>query len=344
MFNNLYKLYRNNNSLRTPLEDFNTECFAGILSHHPEILKKFLDFLKLPSEEYIVETQNYYPLSKYPNCFVDIVLISDSCVCFVEVKVNSAEGENQLYRYSEVLSSLNKKEKHLRYITKWSEPKINTYLNFSQHRWYELGYLLQENFITNTLVQDYLEFLKTHNMAQQKEITTETVIALKNFYQAYSTAKLHFSNGREVLRKAFPKCTTKDFKDHHRKSYKLIIEGNRIAYYIPSLFQTQKNYHSEILIALHIGEVRYQVQLRISANHLYKDIIKTQAKLMNGFDVVQEDSNGLMINCHKTLYQFIEVEDADLEIKKWFELSLEKIKKLITALPELDWDEKVLVI
>jgi hypothetical protein len=256
--------------------------------------------------------------------------------------VNSSEGYKQLQRYEDVLKSINKKEKHLRYITKWSEPKINEFINFSQHRWYEIGYILQENFSENSLVKDYLTFLKTHNMAQQKEITTETVIALKNFYQAYSTAMLHFENGIEAMKISFPLCTTDDYRKEHQQAYKQVVEGARIAHYIPHLFFNDQNHNSEILVSLNIGSVCYQVQVWLNINHQYADILMNKAKEQGDFDVVLKDENGLMINCNKTLYQFIEVEKSDLAIKEWFKLSLSKIKMLIESLPELDWEDKLL--
>ncbi|QXP71266.1 hypothetical protein H0I29_04040 [Polaribacter sp. R2A056_3_33] len=54
MFNSLFKLYRSNNE-KSPLEGYNMECFKGILEFYPDILKPFIEFLKLPEGNYIVK-------------------------------------------------------------------------------------------------------------------------------------------------------------------------------------------------------------------------------------------------------------------------------------------------
>jgi len=57
MFLDLYKLYKKNGySERSPLEDFNTEVFAGILRISIPILNDFIQLLKLPDDDYEIKT------------------------------------------------------------------------------------------------------------------------------------------------------------------------------------------------------------------------------------------------------------------------------------------------
>tara|TARA_R100000306_G_scaffold12141_1_gene14150 strand:+ start:33024 stop:34061 length:1038 start_codon:yes stop_codon:yes gene_type:complete len=342
VLNNLFKLYHHNNGRRTPLEDFNTEAFAGILNFYPEILNSFAcDFLNLPKDTYKVSTQEFYPLSQYPNCIVDMVLESEDCICFIENKVNSTEGVEQLDRYQKVLLPIaKKKEIVLRYITKWSDIKKNNYSNFKQYRWYEVADWLQQNFIDNVLVSDYYNFLKSQNMARKKEITTDGVIALKNFHEAYSTAKLHLESGHKIFQRSFPNAK---IHERHMHSYKRIFEGGRVYYRIDNLFKDFKQYHSEILLAFHGGDVKYQLQLWVSIDHpLGKEIFES-AKEMDCFDVVNKNEWGFMINKNIKLYNFIEDDDTDGNLKKWFSNTFEMIRKLIDNNPNLNWNPKVLL-
>lgn len=118
MFNNLYKLYKKSATDRTPLEDYNTECFSELLQFYPSILNSFVEFLNLPEGNYKVFTQSKYNLSNDPNCIIDMVLESESVICFIENKVNSKEGWEQLTSYGKVLDSFKKKQTYLKYCTK----------------------------------------------------------------------------------------------------------------------------------------------------------------------------------------------------------------------------------
>jgi len=98
MLLDLIKLYKKQGeSKRTPLEDFNTECFAGILKMYPDIKKAFIySFLKLPKDNYRVLTQVRKNLLNRENCIIDLVLESNGHTCFIENKVESKEGWEQL--------------------------------------------------------------------------------------------------------------------------------------------------------------------------------------------------------------------------------------------------------
>lgn len=338
MFNNLYKLYRNS-SIKTPLEDFNTECFVGILNLEPSVLDAFVVFLGLEGVNYTVTTQGYYSESKYPTCFIDLVLENNETICFIENKVNSSEGINQLNKYDGVLQSINKKNKKLRYITKWSDNKKGFTTSFNQYRWYDIADWLFSNFKDLPIVMDYYSFLKTNNMALKKEITTDCVIALKNFNQAYTTAKLHLDKAAEIFSTIFPKSNIESGK---MSSYKEIVEGNRITYHIFNLFEEDKKYHTEVLIQFHIASVSYRTQIWMNPKHIKTKQVEELAIKMDCFDKVRLHETGFVAYNSVKLYQFIDKEDTDGEIASWFRNSLNNIKKLIESSPELNWEDKLI--
>lgn len=338
MISSLYKLYHRSNGNRTPLEDFNTECLVGIFNYFPEVGNLFAaQFLHLPVGAYTFSTQEYYPLSDDPNCFVDMVIKSESCICFVENKVDSTEGYEQINRYQKVLESFPKIiKKEMRYITKNSDLKKNQLNNFKQYRWFEVAQYLIDNFQENELVKDYYQFLKQQHMAQETKFTTDAVIALKNFHVAYKTARLHFSTGYHLMMKIFPKAK---LHKQNVKSYQKIVYGDRISIKTIDVFETNDQY-AEILIGLHFQEVKYQVQLWLASDHLLGDTILDRAKKANMFDVVEKNEHGYMVNFNSKIYNFIEVEES--EIKKWFQESLQKLKNFIIDNPDIKWNSKLL--
>lgn len=339
MFNNLFKLCSNNKN-NIPLEDFNTECFAGILNFYPSILDKFIEFLGLTGSNYKVETQAYYSESSYPTCFIDMVIRNDETICFIENKVNASEsGDNQLTKYDDVLQSLDIEGRELRYITKWSDPKKGFKTHFKQFKWYDIASFLIDEEPENPMVIDYYNFLKSHNMALKKEITTDTVIALKNFNQAFQTAKLHLDQALLLFQNSFPKATIKSWK---MGSYKSILEGERIDYHIKDLFKSENKYHTEVLIHFRGEDVSYQVQLWMNSKHKYTDTIQAKAKEMGCFDRVHNENGGLIIHNKVKLYQFIDKDNTDGDISKWFENSIQNIKNLIANTKDLDWQEELL--
>ena len=133
MFSKLLSLY-NKNSKKTPLEDFTTEIFVGVLNNDNELKIRFCkDFLDLKSSNYIISTQKHYYLENEPKCIVDVVIESDKEICFIENKVNSKEGYNQLKRYSKVLNNLKtekKKKTKLCYCTEKMKTKIFKNITF----------------------------------------------------------------------------------------------------------------------------------------------------------------------------------------------------------------------
>jgi len=174
MVNELFNLYKNN-SKKTPLEDFNTECFASILNMYPEVKEAFITFLRLPIDNYKVITQLKKDLKGYTNCIIDFALVGEENVCFIENKVESKEGAEQLYRYGQVLDLYySNKNKYLFYCTKYSEPKnldgeFKAY-NFKQFKWFEVAKFLKPYTTDNILIKNYIGFLKRFNMQQGNDL------------------------------------------------------------------------------------------------------------------------------------------------------------------------------
>ena len=335
MLLDLYNLFKKSNEFSTPLEDFTTECFAGLLQQHKEVFKTYIMWLGLPLESYKIKTQVKYALENDLNCIVDLVLESVNTICFIEIKVNSKEGWRQLERYSNVLDKINKKNKHLNYCTKNFDSKNIEKHNFKQYRWNEIATLFIKNHKEIPLVLDFNNYLKKHEMAQDSSITTNTIIALQNFMQTYTAMEYHIQNAIPSFKSHFSKA-----KLEKEDSLSKIRDFDRVGRLVKGIIDDKK-YHSEILYCIHFETVKLQTQIWISSAHPEIEKLK---KLVKNNTILKHwiDDNGLGIFLDCKLYSFIDDKDADEKIKIWFNSSFEVIKNFISESVEVNWDFKTL--
>ena len=205
MIQDLYHLYKKNGySNRIPLEDFNTEVFAGILKLYPVIKNDIISFLGLPEDDYAITTQLKYKLKDTQDCIIDLVLNGVNNICFIESKVNSSEGWEQLNRYCVALDTYHKnKECFLIYCTKYSEPKTISTHHFTQIRWYQIAKCLKKYCYNNPTVNDYYNFLKLHKMAQDNTITTDTIISMENYRKTFEIINHHVELSLPIFQNIF---------------------------------------------------------------------------------------------------------------------------------------------
>jgi len=331
MLLDLYKLVRRPSIVRMPLEDFTTECFAGVLNHHPKVLESFTAWLLLPKGNYKVVTQKRYTLEEDVNCIVDLVIESESVICFIEHKVNSKEGWEQLNKYSKVLSGKLHKQTFLKYCTKHQETKQQNLHNFSQYRWHEIAVWLFKNHSQIPLVADFITFLKHHQMTLDTSITTETVIALNKFLQTYEVMDYHIREALPVFKGYFPNAILEK-----QESISKIKEHNRIARFTRNIV-SDRSKHSELLYCIHFEEVKLQTQIWISIAHPLAETLYQKAADGKIFKY-WKDNNGVGIYLDCKMYQFIEDQNSDQEIKNWFSQSFVSFKNFIDSNPDIEWD------
>lgn len=330
MFQDLYKLYKKNGySDRIPLEDFNTEVFAGILKLYPEIKKEIVDFLGLPEDNYIVSTQSNYTLPDTQNCIIDLVFLGDKNICFVENKVNSSEGWEQLSRYCQALDLHHKDHKpFLVYCTKFADPKKITTHNFKQIRWYEIAKKLKKYTETNPTIKDYLNFLKIHKMAQDNTFTTDTIITMENFIKTFEIVGHHVDLSEPIFKNVF----------HLEKTIKQdsTMSKDRYAYYVKNVFDENSAY-TELLYCIHYSSVKLQTQIWVDKKH--KNISQLELLAQGKFKILKNDA-GLLIFKDRHVYDLLNNSNSDEIIKEWFRNSFIEVYDFMKATPELEWSFK----
>lgn len=340
MFIDLFRLYKKNGySARSPLEDFNTEVFAGILRLNPMILNGFIELLHLPEGEYEVKTQLRYSLINRRDCIIDLILISDHSIVFIESKVNSGEGWEQLDRYCEVLDQhFEDREKFLVYCTKYTDHKKEIRHKFRQIRWYQIAGFLEKYMDNDPYLYNYYNFLKHFNMAQKNTFSPEMIISMENMKDTIETVKIHIENARPYFEEIFNIKNT-------RIQEASTGTQDRVACFVGDIFQNGGGW-TEILYCVKVSLVKLQTQIFINKSHPQMELLKQKIKSyeQEGFRFrlkFTEHPAGYLIYTDRKLYDLINDPEADDKIKNWFIDSFNAFASFIKSTPELDWSIKL---
>jgi hypothetical protein len=193
----------NLNTSSIPLEDFFTEVVAYLFSTNKEILYAWLEHINLlDTNTYLdahISTQRAFePLDSHlagsrPDIFIELVDESNHDIIFVESKIGSQEGDEQLSRYVEILHKLSGfRDKFLVYITRDFDPKSESVVlkgipksnvKFKQLRWHQFYQFLQ-SYIDIMLVKEITIFMQEYRMAHNNQFSSIDVLALANFTKA----------------------------------------------------------------------------------------------------------------------------------------------------------------
>lgn len=339
MFLDLINLYtKNSNSNRTPLEDFNTECFANILRLYENTRNDFINnFLKLPEDNYTIKTQLRKDLPSDTNCIIDLVFIGEKNVCFVENKIESSEGSEQLRRYGNVMDiHYLALKKHLCYCTKYTDLKNEKgeydIYNFNQFKWFEIAKFLRKYQKENPLIDDYLKFLKYYKMAQDNTFKSENLLSMENMLKTIDVAEFHIENCKAEFNKSF------GYEKYDRNfNWNQLRTHNRICHYSAGILKTAGNkYLSEILYSIEFRNLKLRTQIYVNSSHdqfqEFRKVNSDNAKIKTN-----DFGNGFCFYVDSDLGKYLNDINSDKNIKEWFLDSFEIMKTLISNNPQLDW-------
>lgn len=196
LFKQLLRLHKGS----IPLEDFFTEIVAYFLSENKKVLFSWLKYshvLKLGDHlDAHITTQKTYKHhvrgdEKRPDIVVELSNRDGYDLIFIESKVGSCEGYNQLSDYAEILDALpGYRHKILVYITRDFDPKkeavvLQNILNvrFKQLRWHQFYQFLNTQ-TSSELKQEIITFMQENRMAQSNQFSSTDILALANFPSA----------------------------------------------------------------------------------------------------------------------------------------------------------------
>ena len=184
-----------------PLEDFFTELVAHLFSTNKEILYAWLKYLDLPDmdadfDAVSVSTQQtfkglpHHDSDSRPDLVIELVGGCKQDIIFIESKIGSKEGCQQLSRYAEILDAIpDFHNRLLVYITRDFDPKDregvfkeipNSSVRFKQVRWHQFYQFLTSQ-VETMLTEEIIKFMQIHQMAHNNQFSSIDVIALANF-------------------------------------------------------------------------------------------------------------------------------------------------------------------
>jgi hypothetical protein len=340
MFVELINLYnRNFSSGKTPLEDFNTESFANILKLYSDIRNDyFFSFLNLPQDEYQIITQYKKYLPKGDCCIVDLVLIGEKNVCFIENKIESFESSGQLKRYGEILDfHFPNCKKILHYCTKYSDPKnTNSELNkyhFRQYKWFQVAKFLKQYVKTNPLIDEYINFLSKYKMAQDNTFKVENLLTLENLLKTIEISEFHINNSKDNFNKLFG---SKKYNTNF--NWAQLKEHNRFSHYKENIIISPTSVYSEILYSIEFSSLKLNCHIFLLSNHEEYDLFR-KINLSNTEFKLNEYDYGANICLEEDLGYFLNDNNSDSSIKQWFSNSFNFFNKLINNNPQINWNK-----
>lgn len=336
MLNNLYKLFKNN-SLKSPLEDFTTEAFVGVLKFDNSLLNDFcVMFLGLEQEEFSIKTQVKYSLEDDINCIVDIVIESQNQLCFIENKVNSKEGYRQLERYSIVLNLFKSTDKrtYLFYCTKKFEEKKIIEHKFAQFRWFQLAKFLEKHPSKNPITEDFLKFIKLKKMSQDLTITTKNTFVIENLFETIELINGHLNRAKPLFIQTFKKEAN---RINDGFSTTQIANHKRLIYYFKEIIGNQSDGWSEIKYGFQLNNLTIYCGIWIDKkNSEYNNFKKHILNNSYEFEVL-DNPNGFAIELSESLGKYLNDVDGDEKILDWYKNTFNEFLGLIEDTKHLSW-------
>ncbi|NMF86032.1 PD-(D/E)XK nuclease family protein [Nodosilinea sp. P-1105] len=355
LFKQLLRLHKGN----VPLEDFFTEIVAYFLSENRDILFSWLEYSHiLESGNYAganIATQKTYkhPIrgdEKRPDIVIKLSNGESHDLIFIESKVGSSEGYNQLSDYAEILNSLpGYRHKALIYITRDFDPKEEAKIlenipvspvKFSQLRWHQFYQFLATQ-TDSEIKQEIIIFMQEHRMAQSNQFTSVDILALANFPSALKLMEAVMWN--EVLARFEETLGMKKGREiRKRRALQNIQWRGRyiMVAWMPEKWLCFMGFFMTSSIPLDYPTVRLVLEVDPKSPKR-KEIIEEMRKIStqrswkaNNLD---EPGSWASVSLDKSLKDFISLDDHVYEIKEFFLNSLEELKEVRQQYPELPW-------
>jgi hypothetical protein len=334
IFERLLQLYKiQNNSGKTPLEDFVTELLAGILLTDQQLLDRFAnEVLLIDGVDFKVDSQVFFSLPSDQNCIIDLVFENDSIICFLENKVASGEGQRQLERYVAVLDRLEKelsKKTYLRYCTKNYDPKTLMACSFYQFRWQRVYEFLEKQEQTD-IIEAFLELLRGEKMAGVKDFSIEDIVIMKGIHDVITKMDEVLDLARLTFIQHFGQPYQRDYE-----RLKQIPSFNRYSIWT----NTYNGEDIEIMIGFEMESVKDNVapvlflQVYRKKNNGFATKMQKHSKgTYDKFDFYQIENDEVYAWYETSLLHFLTNDNQKDRMVGWFSEKLKKAKSIIDSL------------
>lgn len=337
LFNNLLNLH---SGIR-PVEDLFTEVVAYFLDINTDILLDWLKHHAIINEENYhsinISTQKYYePLEHHhqgskPDIVIELANDTTTDVIFIESKIGSTEGWEQLKRYAEILSNLSYPQRRfLIYITRDYDPKeakniiSDAKLNFYQLRWYQFySYLTKKS--DDILAKEILNFMGLHGMSHTNQISSVDLLTMMNFKKTLNFMQATLSDEVKSTFREFVKGfnyaevnNLSQWKEHNRYIIGSSLSAKKwnvwcgLGYFDLNPESLTEYPHIGIVIEVSPGFAK-----REKVIEFMREVVKQKPDLWEGYEL-NKPSAWSHIAYRKSLREFLSQEDHLHCIKEFF--------------------------
>jgi len=177
-------------------EDILTEVVAAVLRNNADLARRWMSSLEIPcSDDATIGVETQYPIERLAghdtDSRVDLVIrlsgVGGKRVVFVESKVGSMQGENQLLRYAQLLQKECEEEGArgtLIFITRnfeAAEPPPVAGVEFVATRWFQFYKILKSGKSSDGLEKQLMLFMEEMHMSVGNQFRSTDLVALENF-------------------------------------------------------------------------------------------------------------------------------------------------------------------
>lgn len=349
LFKSLFKLQLRN-SIK-PKEDFLTEIFAHCLKDNRDLLSNFLKAFGIHEGDFNnVKITTQYTLSALENhdsaSRPDIAIFLDNRVIFIENKIDSREGYDQLKRYAEHLDQFSL-PKTLVYITRDYDPKNDEQilkdcqdndLLFVQKRWFDI-YVLLQKYTSQPIITQLLTFMKELGLSSSKQFSPTDIITLNNF-----------SRVRKMMNETLDGEVAKKFEYLTKIKTSRIAAMSQLRYHDRYIHKADQ--HSEMWVGLgyflnsfngkQYPDLVFRIEVSPGSNMreevitAFKNIVEKEGSKWIGYGL-NDPTSWASVNLQKGLQSVLDGEDHIKNIKSYFLDCLEELRKIRSEYIQLPW-------
>jgi hypothetical protein len=357
LFSNLQRLYRPDRFL---IEDFHTEIVAQVLRNSPTLTLQWLnrigattlqttDIIDIRTQEEFLALPGHSAASR-PDITIRLKRNDLSELIFIESKLPSTQGYDQLKRYAEQLE-FNRRSKALSnaflvFVTKDYESAAVELLSDSRFRltrWYEFYHCMKVHVNGDGLATELKLFMEENHMSIGNQFRSVDLVALENFFGAKSLMDetLEGVVSDEMLRVFGNVYAAKKgmtyFRDHRRY---VVSNGNwtdlecHIGYWLP---------HGNPDDPVQIGVLLYSKPGSPARRQVIEAFRGWMKDGRDGWlsDALDEEWAWSSIRKWKPLQSLMSGNDHVQTVKEYFLSLLKEVDSFPTNFSELPWTSNV---
>jgi len=348
-FTRLYRLL--NQGYRELQEDFLTEIFAEALQDEA-LLKSFcVTFLQLDIEsleQAKVTTQLTFPklpghtTDSRPDCVIEFRRKSGKAVIFIESKLGSGEGQDQLARYAEHLAFFKSRgyETYLLYLTQYFDPKEERTIfakgvtaRFLAYRWYQVYEWLNRH--RDVYTCKVLEYMEEMQLNESRTFAPQDIYALQQMNRLQSMLDETFDGiVDETMSSLFGRpigwsnrnVQLRDFNRYFKGSE----QGNMI--WVHCGFEFTKDDYPRAAVRLEVGP----------GSAKRKEVVAAMEWFLAGHpewngEHIDSQQYWAKITVRRSMLHFLDEADHIAAMEKFFVEQLTALHEIKLQYPDLGW-------